>query len=65
MSGYFKDGSRIYECKTCPGKMGESLNDSSLKKWTSNLASLLSNDQPSAFRYVFPVNRISSENKKL
>jgi hypothetical protein len=65
MSGYFIDGSRIYECKTCPGQMGEALNDLTLKKWTRNLTSLLTNKQPSAFRYVFPVNRISFENKEI
>ena len=43
---YFRDGSYIYECKTSPGRMGEALNNSSLRIWTRDLESLLTNEQP-------------------
>lgn len=62
---YFKDGNYIYECKSSPEKKDGPLNENSLKSWTRDAKNLLKRQQPSGFRYVFPVNRLDSSNKAI
>lgn len=64
---YFRDGNYIYECKSSPNNMGEAINDSSLSKWLRDLRNLFDRDnpRPSGFRYIFPVNRLNSNNIRL
>jgi|GEM_PF-1984607 len=63
--GYFEDGNFIYECKSSPDRMGSSINQGSLKKWISDIRKILKSRHPSGFRYIFPVNRLDSENESL
>jgi hypothetical protein len=60
---YFQDGNYIYECKSSPEQSGGSLNNKSLEKWTADVKKLLKDQQPTAFRYIFPVNRVDSSNR--
>lgn len=62
---YFKDGNYIYECKSSPEKRDSPLNNHSLRIWTSAAKNLLKSQQPSGFRYIFPVNRLDSSNKEI
>lgn len=63
-TNYFRDGNYIYECKTSPNDMGNGINDRSLDKWQRDLRILFEREdpRPSGFRYIFPVNRLSSNN---
>ncbi|HBK21262.1 MAG TPA: hypothetical protein DDZ60_01710 [Planktothrix sp. UBA10369] len=60
---YFKDGNYIYECKSSPEQQGGPLNKRSLEIWTEDVKALLKDHQPTAFRYIFPVNRVDSSNR--
>ncbi|WP_254173077.1 hypothetical protein [Planktothrix pseudagardhii] len=60
---YFKDGNYIYECKSSPEQQGGALNNKSLRIWTEDVKKLLEEQQPTAFRYIFPVNRVDSSNR--
>lgn len=62
---YFKDGSFIYECKTSPDKMRDAINQRSLENWLHSLRKMLKKEKPSGFRYIFPVNRLDSNNKRI
>jgi len=64
-NGYFEEGKFIYECKSSPDRMGDSINQGSLKKWIGDLKRILRDRQPEGFRYIFPVNRLNSENISL
>jgi hypothetical protein len=64
MPDFFKEGNCIYECKTSPGKMGEGINDSSLGIWINSAKKILKDYKPTGFRYIFPVNRLSENNKR-
>lgn len=63
--GYFKEGNYIYECKSSPEQIDGPINQRSLQHWISSLKKLLRQEQPTAFNYIFPVNRLNEDNKKL
>ncbi|AFY50556.1 hypothetical protein Nos7524_4819 [Nostoc sp. PCC 7524] len=62
---YFEEGNYIYECKSSPDHLDEPINQNSLKKWINDVKKLLRKKQPSGFRYIFPVNRLDSNNCNL
>jgi len=62
---YFREGNFIYECKSSPEGLGNPINQGSLKKWINDAKKLLTTNQPTGFRYIFPVNRLDSDNKNL
>ncbi|MBD2303734.1 hypothetical protein [Nostoc sp. FACHB-190] len=62
---YFEAGNYIYECKSSPENMDAPINQNSLKKWINDVKKLLKKRQPSGFRYIFPVNRLDSNNCNL
>lgn len=63
--GYFEDGNYIYECKSSPEKANSPVNQGSLRNWIAAVKKLLETKQPTGFRYIFPINRLDSENKRL
>jgi hypothetical protein len=63
--GYFKDGNYIYECKSSPNDLDGPINQGSLRKWINDLKKVLERQQPSGFRYIFPVNRLNEDNKSI
>jgi hypothetical protein len=60
---YFVEGNFIYECKSSPDKANSPVNDNSLQKWIGAVKILLNSHQPTGFRYIFPINRLDSNNK--
>lgn len=62
---YFEDGNFIYECKSSPGQAGKPINQRCLTKWIGDVKKLFKRKQPTGFRYIFPVNRLDDDNKKL
>ncbi|HAT14470.1 MAG TPA: hypothetical protein DCS91_13700 [Microcoleaceae bacterium UBA11344] len=63
--GYFVKGNFIYECKSSPDQADGPVNQGSLKNWIGDVKKLLKRKQPTGFRYIFPINRLDSDNKKL
>jgi hypothetical protein len=66
---YF-DGNYIYECKSSPDRLGDAINQKSLNNWVNDLRKMLNkksrqSETPRGFRYIFPVNRLDSNNKQL
>lgn len=62
---YFEEGNYIYECKSSPEQLDGPINQGSLRKWIGDVKNLLKRKQPTGFRYIFPVNRLDSNNKNL
>jgi len=62
---YFVDGNFIYECKSSPNQADGPVNQGSLQNWISDVKKLLRQKRPTGFRYIFPVNRLDSNNKNL
>jgi len=62
---YFEEGNFIYECKSSPDQADGPINQRSLKKWMGDVKKLLERKQPKGFRYIFPVNRLDDDNKRL
>lgn len=62
---YFEKGNFIYECKSSPERVNQSINQRSLRKWIGDVKKLLKTKQPEGFRYIFPVNRLDGENRGL
>lgn len=59
---YFEEGNFIYECKSSPDRVDGPLNQASLQKWVSDVKKLLRRKHPTGFRYIFPINRLDSNN---
>lgn len=62
---YFEEGNFIYECKSSPDQADGPVNQRSLQNWIGDVKKLLKRKQPTGFRYIFPVNRLDSNNKNL
>jgi hypothetical protein len=62
---YFEEGNFIYECKSSPDKADGPVNQGSLEKWIGDVKKLLKRKQPTGFRYIFPINRLDSNNKNI
>ena len=62
---YFEEGNFIYECKSSPAQADGPVNQGSLQNWISDVKKLLRKKRPTGFRYIFPINRLDSNNKNL
>lgn len=62
---YFEDGNFIYECKSSPDQINGPINQGSLRNWTRDVEKIFKRRKPTGFRYIFPINRLDSDNKSL
>lgn len=64
-SKFFREGNYVYECKTSPSLKDSNFITSYLKSAINRLEERWKKKKPSGYRYIFPINYLDDESKKV